>query len=402
MQKKPVWPRIRKFFNDVHLWLGLSSGLIVVAVCFSGTIYVWNTELVEWSAPQLYKAKQPEGTRMVVDSLVQKVKDASQASITAITISSDKRRNYQFTTRKDGDNGRGSIIYFVDPYNGNIAGTSAEKSRTREFMSTMFSLHRWLCLYKIGRRNLGSAITGWATIIFTLGCFTGLIIWFPRKVKAWKQGLKIRMTGNWKRTNHDLHNTLAFYSLFFLLLMGITGPQFSFTWYRNGLQKTLGTYKSKEVPVAVGIERRNEFRADTLERPAAAMPSINSYILVAQQAFGYEGDYVINLSSGNSTTVNISRYKRGFFAPAAPDRLTLDAATAIVKKKDIFRDKPFNERVAGSIKAIHVGNVYGIFSKILYFFACLVATSLPVTGTLIWLNKLKKTKKRTKRLSVLR
>ncbi|WP_353197200.1 PepSY-associated TM helix domain-containing protein [Parapedobacter defluvii] len=58
----------------------------------------------------------------------------------------------------------------------------------------------------------------------------------------------------------------------------------------------------------------------------------------------------------------------------------------------IFRDKPFNERVAGSIKALHIGNVYGQFTKLIYFLSCLIATTLPITGTLIWLNKMKKKK----------
>ena len=70
--------------------------------------------------------------------------------------------------------------------------------------------------------------------------------------------------------------------------------------------------------------------------------------------------------------------------------MTLDALTGKVKKKEVFRDKPFNERISGSIKALHTGNVYGTFTKILYFIACLIATSLPITGTLIWWNKLRK------------
>ncbi|MGZ5221534.1 MAG: PepSY domain-containing protein, partial [Chitinophagaceae bacterium] len=45
------------------------------------------------------------------------------------------------------------------------------------------------------------------------------------------------------------------------------------------------------------------------------------------------------------------------------------------------------------IKAIHVGNVYGTLTKIIYFIACLIATSLPITGTMIWLNKLRKKRK---------
>ena len=39
------------------------------------------------------------------------------------------------------------------------------------------------------------------------------------------------------------------------------------------------------------------------------------------------------------------------------------------------------------MKAIHTGEVFGTFSKPLYFIACLLATSLPVTGIIIWLNK---------------
>lgn len=76
--------------------------------------------------------------------------------------------------------------------------------------------------------------------------------------------------------------------------------------------------------------------------------------------------------------------------------MTVDPVTGKVVKVDIFTDKPFNERVAGSIKAIHVGNVYGTFTKIIYFLACLIATSLPITGTMIWINKMKKSKKKNK------
>lgn len=393
MQKRSSWPRIRKFFNDVHLWLGLSSGLIVIAVCFSGTVYVWNTELTEASASHLYKVKAPLGqTRIPADSLFQKIKDSSKASITSVMIPESAERTYQFSTRKEGSSARG-VTYYVNPYTGDITGNSMEKNGTKEFMSTMFSLHRWLLLDKINKRELGSTITGWATIIFTLGCITGLIIWFPQKLKAWKQGLKIKFSGNWKRTNHDLHNTLAFYSLFFLLLMGLTGPQWSFDWYRTGMQKTLGTYKPKEA-AKPGDAKKGKEKKDSVAVPS--LLAMQTYINAADKALPYTGDYTITLPADNASTLMISKNKRGFFAPAAADRLTVDVASGSVKKKDIFRDKPFNERVAGSIKAIHVGNVYGTFTKIIYFLACLVATSLPITGTLIWWNKLKKKRKRQK------
>lgn len=398
VKKKTRWQKVRKLFNDIHLWLGLVSGLIVVAVCLSGTIYVFSTELTERSAPHLYKVTAPAGAvKIPVDKLVQQVKDAFPGhTLTSIYIPGSSTRTYRLSLKKEGDKEARPVSYFVNPYTGNIPGNSNEKNGTKEFMSNMFSLHRWLLLDKIEKplikgttnRELGSMITGWATILFTLGCITGLVIWFPQKVKHWRQGLKIKWKASWKRLNHDLHNTLAFYALIFLLLMGLTGPQWSFDWYRTGLQKTLGTYKPKDAP-------KEKQPVSALTDSAGNTPaSLQQYLAVADTALPYAGDYTISLPADAAGTVTISKYKTGFFAPAASDRLTLDQYSAAVLKKDIFKEKPFNQRVAGSIKALHVGNVYGTFTKIIYFIACLIATTLPITGTLIWINKLKQKRRK--------
>ncbi len=396
--KRSAWQKTRKLFNDIHLWLGLSSGLIVIAICLSGTVYVFNTELTEKAAPHLYKVKPIAGKeRIPVDSLLEKVKAASGGTIVAVTIPADLKRTYQFNIKKKGDETRGGIAYMVNPYTGDIVGNSKEKNGTKEFMSTMFSLHRWLLLDKVEKpiikglpnKELGSMITGWATIVFTLGCITGLIIWFPQKIRNWKQGLSVKWGAGWKRINHDLHNSLAFYALFFLLLMGLTGPQWSFEWYRNGLQKTLGTYKPKEAPkekTPKSVLPENQAEPTTL--------SIANYIKEADKVLTYNGNYTITLPVDSTAVTLISKTKLGFFAPAAGDKLTMDQYNGKVLKTEIFKKKPFNERVAGSIKAIHVGNVYGTFTKIIYFIACLIATSLPITGTMIWLNKLKKKRRR--------
>jgi len=395
---KTNWPRIRKLFTDIHLWLGLTSGLIVVIICFSGTIYVFNTEITENAAPRLYKvAPLPGSARIPVDSLIEKVKTASGGKIISISIAADLNRTYQFNVKKKDDDSRGGIAYMVNPYTGEITGTSKDKNGAKDFMSTMFSLHRWLLLDKIEKpiikklpnKELGSIITGSAAILFSLGCITGIIIWFPQRLKNWKQGLKVKWTAGWKRTNHDLHSSLAFYAVFFLLLMGLTGPQWSFEWYRNRLHKTLGTYKPKDAPKEKSLK-------STLPESGTSIASLSiaDYLVKADKALNYPGNYSITLPADSVGATVISKTKLGFFAPAAPDRITLDQYNGNVLKVDIFKEKPFNERIAGSIKAIHVGNVYGSFTKILYFLACLVATSLPITGTMIWLNKIGKRRKR--------
>lgn len=407
IKQKTTWQKLRKFFQDIHLWLGLSSGLIIIAVCLSGTIYVFNTELTEMAAPHLYKAKPiAEVERIPVENLFDKIIKESGGKITTVGIYADPARTYQINAKTKDDKSRSGTAYFLNPYTGEITGNSNEENSMEDFMSTMFSLHRWLLLDKIEtpvfsgitNRELGSKITGWATIFFTLGCITGLVIWFPKKIKNWRQGLKIKTNGNWKRTNHDLHNSLAFYSLIFLLMMGLTGPQWSFDWYRTGMQKTLGTYKPKQekpeknkkpiIKNTVDLIPENK----GIKLQAFALP-ISSLIITANSKLAYTGNYRISLPEEDSI-ITLSKTKTGFFSPAASDKISINAFSGQITKVDIFTNKPFNERIAGSIKAIHVGNVYGNFTKILYFLACLIATSLPITGTLIWWNKLKKKRKK--------
>lgn len=441
--EKTTWEKTRKLFNDIHLWLGLASGIVVFLICFSGTIYVFNTELREMALSDLYRTSAAQDAKpLSAEILMARVKDQVGGKILSIKIPSDASRTYTVTVKKeekenlsgnekgagqqlkqkkehletkraDGGkermqkaikNGNGSeggaaqksrgprgTPYVIDQYTGEIKGDASEKTAVSEFMGTMFSLHRWLLLDKIEEpligelpnRTLGSYISGTATILFTFGVLTGIVIWFPRKIRAWKQGFNIRFSANWKRINHDLHNSLGLYACVFLFLMGATGPQWSFSWYRDGLRKALGTYQDKDAP--------------QLEDPTSSMStqrqlSIADYIEVANKELPYKGDYSISMPKDSTSAISITKNRLGFFAPAAPDRLWLDQYSGAVLKAEVFRDKPFNERVSGSIKALHVGDVYGLFSKIIYFFACLIATSLPVTGTLIWINKFGKKK----------
>jgi len=412
-----TWTKTRKFFNDIHLWTGLISGLIVVAVCFTGTVYVYNAEIRELSRSGLYKVDIPAGVdRISPDDVLSKLKAAKVGSITSINIPLDPKRTYQVNVRTEGDKSRFGTTYFLNPYTGAVQGNNVEKNGTDEFMDYMFSLHRWLLLDRIEEpligelpnRQLGSYINGAATILFTIGILTGLIIWVPQKVKTWKIGLKIKWNANWKRLNFDLHNTLAFYSLIFLLFMGATGPFWSFPWYKDGWQKLWGTYQEERANQAKrgggsgprggqdGTNGGGQAFKEGGEEAEVSLLSLSEYLTSAEKVLPYQGDYRISLPQSKDGKVSVAKNRTGFFAPSAGDKVDLDISTAAVLEVEIFRDKPINERISRSVKALHVGDVYGQFTKLLYFLACLIATSLPITGTLIWINKMKKKDKKKK------
>ena len=223
---------------------------------------------------------------------------------------------------------------------------------------------------------------GVATLIFVFIILTGLIIWFPQRLKSWKQGLRIKFSGSWKRTNHDLHNALGFYSSLLLLVMALTGLQWSFEWYRTGLYNVLG------------VERNRPAEEFDIKPEAGNSLLVADFLRIADEQLPYEGDYRISLPDEPQKPVAITKYQTGFFAPSTGDALKLDPYTGEVLTLEVFSQKHWNEQIARSIKALHMGTFYGTFSKIIYFIACLIATSLPVTGTIIWINKLRKKAKR--------
>lgn len=405
--KNTNWSKFRKWINEIHLWLGLISGIIVFIICISGTIYVYNTEIREISLSEYYFVK-PQGDKVSISDIVSSVQSQFEADIKGVLIPASEKRAmavmYDFTdignstqipAKKTNKRRPSFKRMMIDPYTGQFLGeiSSVENGATR-FMQKMFSLHRWLLLNEIEKpvingienRKLGSWVTGWATILFTLGVISGIVIWFPKKIRSWKNGLKIKWSANWKRLNHDLHNTLGFYTCIILFVMGITGPFWSFEAYREKWQKTWGTYvlPKGEAPAK---------STSILPKETSVRMDITQIVNITQRELPYRGDLQITFPSDSTGVITVQKSKVGFFAPAAGDKLEMDQYSGRIIEKDIFADKPISERIGRSIKALHIGSVYGQFTKLLYFISCLVTTSLPVTGILIWLNKRKKRKK---------
>ncbi|MDR7131313.1 putative iron-regulated membrane protein [Algoriphagus sp. 4150] len=392
-----TWKSIRNIFDQIHLYAGLISGLVVIAVCLSGTIYVYNTEIREFMDSELYFVEEG-GQRMSADELKKSLESVNDANVVGVMWNEEANRTVQFTLKKKDEEGRGNT-YFVNPYSGELVGNTADRTATAEFMGYMFSLHRWLLLDRIeepilesmGNRDLGRFINGVATLLFLLGVITGIVIWVPNKVKSWKQGLKIKWSANWKRVNHDLHNTLAFYSLIFLFIMAATGPFWSYTWYREGWQKTWDIYQEPS-PRAGNAEGPG--RGPKPEKVDSEVPlpivSLDEVFAKTNAELPYVGNIRVSLPSKASDPVGVSKYRTGFFARAGADQLTLSSSDLSVTEANLFSDLPFRQQIGRSVKSLHVGDIFGQFSKFLWFVACLIATSLPITGTLIWWNKRKK------------
>jgi uncharacterized iron-regulated membrane protein len=394
-----MWKPIRQFLNDIHLYAGLTCGLIVIAVCLTGTIYVYNTEIREFFDSERYFVEK-EGKAIPLDELKNTLETQLGGQVVGFQVFGQEGRTHQFSLKKSGE--ENSTTYFVNPYSGEVLADNAQKTATETFMGYLFSTHRWLLLDKvetpildsISNQDLGRLINGIATSLFLLGVLTGIFLWLPKKAKNWKQGLTVKWSGNWKRINHDLHNTLAFYSLIALFIMAVTGPFWSFGWYKTGWQKTWDTYQApKEEPKVNSVPEAEPIQ-DSLPQPAAPVVSLDVLLALSKQQLPYEGNVRFTLPEDAEGEIGVSKSRIGFFARAGADQLKVIPATLEVKETVLFGDLPVRQQIGKSVKALHTGEIFGQFTKFLWVIACAIATSLPITGTLIWWNKRSKKGKR--------
>ncbi|MDF0706737.1 PepSY-associated TM helix domain-containing protein [Flagellimonas okinawensis] len=373
---------IRTFINDVHLWLGLVSGIILFLVCLSGTILTFEKEIEGWFKEKL--TVEATGPKKSLSSLVNDPNIRAKGTITGMTIPTAENSPYQFSIKEDPKQRRGTT-YEVNPYTAEVL--APKETGMDKFMFSMFRMHRWLMMdIKWGR-----PIVGIATIIFLILAISGIVLWFPKKVK-WKtvkSGFKIKTNANWKRINHDLHNTLGFYSCILILIMGITGLCWSFEGYRDGLSAIMGTR-------VFGNRGGQEVDLDSFDNGRTI--NLEEAIAIANRELNYEGTLTVSLPNEKNPVYGFRKLADDSWSTVAQDRLNVHQSGQVISK-DIYADKPLNVKIASAIKPIHTGTIYGGFSKWLYFLACLIGTSLPVTGTIIYINKLKKKRKRRRSLA---
>jgi uncharacterized iron-regulated membrane protein len=74
----------------------------------------------------------------------------------------------------------------------------------------------------------------------------------------------------------------------------------------------------------------------------------------------------------------------------ASDQLFFDQYSGALLGKTLFAEKNLGQRVRATFYPVHVGSIAGLPGRIVAFLACVAGVTFPVTGVILWLNRLKK------------
>jgi uncharacterized iron-regulated membrane protein len=414
------------FFRNIHLYLSLAAGLIIMMSCLTGAILVFEHEIDHAFNESRYTV-EAKGKRLPLSALIKNALESTpKAKLASVKVYSEANRTVEIglltpekkeegkgnksegehkehegkkgAEKHEGESkgpdgkkmpkggGKPSLIAYVDPYTGKVVDVF---NRKKSFFFTVEMLHRFLLS---GNDGIGKKIVGFSTFFFFFILITGIVLWWPKTKAILRQRLKIKANSGWKRFNHDMHIVTGFYMSIFLVIIVLTGLTMSFNWISKGIFTLTGTkMENPEPPESIYQEGVKSVSIDAVYKQLSETEKDAEFIN-------------IRMPKDSAGVVSASILPHNALETAF-NTYYIDQFSGKLIGENKAADKNLGQKIRSYVKPVHTGDVFGLPTKILSFVISLLAFTFPITGVIMWLNRLKgernkKQKDRAKREAV--
>lgn len=367
----------KKLIGKIHLWLGLSSGIIVFIIAITGCLYAFQEEIQNITEKYRFVKEQEDAFLPPSKLAVIAKKELPDKLLHAIKYNEKNNAaeaefyhyepTYYYTV-------------FINPYTGKVLKTINNDEGFFPFiLDGHFNL--WL------PHEIGQVVVSVATLIFLVLLVSGLILWYPKNKNAAKQRFwfKWKKTTKWKRKNYDLHSISGFYVLIIGIIFAITGLVWGFQWFADSYYKVSGGEKSVlyEEPLSKIIPKTATDSRQKLDRIWQQMqkeyPHAES--IEVHPAETAASPIAANANSDKGTYWKID-YR--YFDQYSLKEMTVSHLWGR-QKEDKIADNLIKMNYD-----IHTGAVLGLPGKIFAFLASLIIACLPISGFYIWWGRNRK------------
>lgn len=373
--------RFKKTINKLHLWLGLSSGLVVFIVAVTGCIYAFQAEIKDLTYSFLFV--EPQQKEVLPPSEISEIaQNAFPEGHLHAVLYPTKERSVQAIFFSYGEGHDHYQIAYINPYSGKVLKLKDEYA---DFFRFILDGHFYLWLPP----EIGQPVVASFTLVFLFMVISGLILWWPKK-KNLKQSLSIKWSSRWRRKNYDLHQVLGFYVMVFAMVFAVTGLVWGFVWFRDGIYSGLS-----------GGEKYVEYYnplSDSTQTYQGEIPALDVVWAKMNQEYPdaewievhppeFEGASLAANANPDAGTYWKADYR--YFDQNTLEEIKVD------HMYNRFDEATVAEKIMRMNYDVHVGAIAGLPGKVLAFFLSAIIASLPVTGFMIWWgrkNKKPKTK----------
>jgi uncharacterized iron-regulated membrane protein len=372
---------VKKIIGTAHLWLGLSSGLLVFIISVTGCIYAFQAEIQNLT--QSYRFVEYEEKPVLPPSRLRAIAEKELPGKHVHAVLYAKPGKAAQVIFYDFDPEYFYLVY-LNPYSGEVLKVKDENADFFRFI-LMGHFYLWLPW------EIGQLVSTSATLVFLAMLITGLVLWWPKNKKATNQRFKIKWSARWRRKNYDLHNVLGFYITWIAIILAVTGLVFGFQWFAKGLYEVAGGEKE-----LMYIEPASDTTAQVAQRDIPPGDLLYKK-LRAENPTAEVIEVHVPETKSSSLLVTVNADDKTYWQT---DYRYFDQYTLKELPVDHIYGRLNNADASDKLLRmnydIHTGAVIGLPGKILAFFASLIAASLPVTGFYIWWGRRKQSKEKEK------
>ena len=358
----------RKALFQVHLWLGTIIGLYVIAICVSGSVLVFEQNLLN-DRPQLpdSSVRGPATWGQLVDAAVRANPGSSLANI---DMRSAERRVVPIGLAQNGQ----TVVVYVDSLTKNVVKQEVLEKK-HWFVESMLALHTNLVLGTGGAVAVGVG----GALLFVMAII-GLVLWWPG-IRTWKRALRINWRSRWTGITFDLHRTFGFWCFILVAMWGITGAYFIFPRPVHHVIKAFSPMPSLE-----------QIPSDW--RLGDAILPVDDFIAQAQRMYPEDKlAYVFMDVDRPHGEVQVYMSPQ----PSVPmeqleDEVVFQPATGAVLLNTSSAHWTAGERLSLGLYSVHFGDFGGLILQIAWALLGLVPVVLVITGYAMWWNRTLKKK----------
>ncbi|QIH38259.1 PepSY domain-containing protein [Flavobacterium sp. Sr18] len=369
----------KKLIGKIHLWLGLSSGIIVFIIAITGCLYAFQEEIQ--NITEEYRFVKEQNLNFLPPSKLVGIAKKELPNKLLHAIKYNEKNNaveaefYQYEP---------SYYYtvFINPYTGKVLKTvNHEEGFFAFILDGHFNL--WL------PHEIGQVVVSVATLIFLVLLVSGFILWYPKNKNAAKQrfSFKWKKGTKWKRKNYDLHNITGFYVLIIGIIFAITGLVWGFQWFAYSYYTMSGGEKSLlyEEP----LSKINQKVSTTMVKP------LDAVWLQMQREYPLAKSIEIHPPETNMSTIaaNANSDKGTYWKI---DYRYFDQYSLKEMSVSHIWGRKKTDKIADNLMKmnydIHTGAILGLPGKIFAFLCSLLIASLPISGCYIWWGRNRKKK----------
>ncbi|HTA77050.1 MAG TPA: PepSY-associated TM helix domain-containing protein [bacterium] len=368
--------KLRPFFFWFHLSVGLTTGLVIYFLAFTGFLLSFEPQIISLAERSLKRVSvpAPDAKSLSLDELNMKVHALEpDQQVTGLTINKNPNASVLVNV------GRDEVLY-INPYTGELLG---QGTQLRLFFNTVTELHRWFGFQGPDREAV-KTVKGIFTILFGISLISGFYLWWPRQwtVSVFKViGIPtLRFKG--KQREFNWHNAIGFWSAPWLFLIVLTGIIMIYPWANDLLYRATGnepparSAMAPPSPDAKGSRGDKKIARKTHSRSA----NFSAYFAAAEKRSPAWLSMNLRLPQGNRPNVMVVIEE-----PSSPNAygrslLTLDANTAEVIKWEPYEGYNLGRKLRIWVRALHTGEAGGVFGQIIAALAVLGAMVSVFTG----------------------